>query len=78
MGIILVIDDNETIREGLTAIIQKMGHTVLTAASGEAGIQLFRQRGGDVDFVITDLKMAGATGVDVLRAVREADPDCPR
>ena len=77
MGVILVIDDNDTIREGLAAIIGKLGHTVLSAASGEDGIKQFRAKGGEVDFVITDLKMGGMTGVDVLRTVRELDPDAP-
>src|SRR5262245_44081136 len=73
MGVILIIDDNETIREGLAHTIKKMGHTTLVAPSGEAGLALFKR--GDVDFVITDLKMEGIDGVEVLRRVAAADPD---
>jgi two-component system, NtrC family, response regulator HydG len=73
MGVILIIDDNETIREGLAHTVKKMGHTPLVAASGEAGLALFKR--GDVDFVITDLKMEGMDGVEVLRRVHAADPD---
>lgn len=75
MATILIIDDNETIRVGLAQIVSKMGHDTLTAASGSEGLAKFRKR--DVDFVITDLKMTGMDGVDVLRAVTERDPDCP-
>jgi two-component system response regulator HydG len=74
MGVILIIDDNDTIREGLAHTIKKMGHTPLTATSGEAGVDLFRRR-ADVDFVITDLKMAGMDGVEVLKQIAARDPD---
>jgi two-component system response regulator HydG len=74
MGVILLIDDNDTIREGLAHTVRKMGHTAVTASGGRAGIDAFKQR-GDVDFVITDLKMDGVDGVEVLRQIRALDPD---
>jgi two-component system, NtrC family, response regulator HydG len=76
MGVILIIDDNDTIREGLAHTVKKMGHTPVTASSGAAGLDLWKSR-GDVDFVITDLKMDGMTGVEVLRRVAALDPDVP-
>ena len=75
MSRILIIDDNETIRFGLQQVIRKMGHETLIAASGKEGLELFKQH--EVDFVITDLKMEGIDGVEVLRQVAERDPDCP-
>ncbi len=74
MGVILIVDDNETIREGLAHTTRKMGHTALVAHSGAAAMALFRER-SDVDFVITDLKMEGMDGVELLRQVTAADPD---
>src|SRR5262244_2151920 len=74
MGVILIIDDNDTIREGLAHTIRKMGHTALAAASGAAGLATLKER-GDVDFVITDLRMEGMDGVEVLRQVAALDPD---
>jgi two-component system, NtrC family, response regulator HydG len=74
MGVILIIDDNDTIREGLAHTIRKMGHTALVAPGGAAGIGILKQR-GDVDFVITDLKMEGMDGVEVLRQVSAFDAD---
>jgi two-component system response regulator HydG len=74
MGVILIIDDNDTMREGLAHIVRKMGHTALTQASGAAGLAVLRER-GDVDFVITDLKMEGLDGVEVLRQATAFDPD---
>jgi len=76
MGTVLIIDDNETIREGLRHTVKKMGHTVLVASGGAEGLAQFEEH-GDVDFVITDLKMEGVDGVQVLRTVRERAPDTP-
>jgi two-component system response regulator HydG len=76
MGTVLIIDDNETIREGLRHTIKKMGHTTLVAASGADGLAQFDEN-GDVDFVITDLKMEGMDGVEVLHKVRERAPETP-
>jgi len=76
MGTVLIIDDNETIREGLRHTIKKMGHKALVAAGGADGIKQF-EADGTVDFVITDLKMEGMDGVEVLRKVRELAPDIP-
>ena len=75
MPTIVIIDDNETIREGLAAVTRKMGHAALTASSGRAGLELVRR--GGADFVITDLKMEGMDGVEVVRALREHDADLP-
>ncbi len=76
MGKILVIDDNETIREGLAHTIKKMGHEVWMADHGKAGVELFKKR-GDIDFVITDLRMEGMDGVEVLKQIGELAPDTP-
>jgi len=76
MATVLIIDDNETIREGLAHTVKKMGHEALKAASGQAGIEAFVAHGA-VDFVISDLKMEGMDGVEVLRRVGELDPEVP-
>jgi len=75
MARVLIIDDNDTMREGLAATVRRMGHEAITASSGAEGIGHLRRRGAD--FVITDLKMEGTTGLDVLKAVQEIDPSCP-
>src|SRR3954468_21749147 len=75
MPTILIIDDNETIRDGLAHTVKKLGHDAITASGGAAGIEAFRAK--RADFVITDLKMDGASGVDVLRTLSTIDPDVP-
>ena len=76
MGKILIIDDNETIREGLAHTIRRMDHEAYVAAGGAEGLKLF-QSNPEIDFVITDLRMEGMDGVQVLRAIRDANPEIP-
>src|SRR6516162_2755017 len=75
MARVLIIDDNETMREGLGVTVRRMGHEAVLAASGAEGLAQLAKRGAD--FVITDLKMEGTGGLDVVKAVRERDPECP-
>ena len=75
MATILIIDDNDTIREGLAHTVKKLGHEAVAAASGTAGIEAFKAK--RADFVITDLKMDGASGVEVLRTISGLDADVP-
>ncbi len=72
MATILIVDNERSIRLTLGLLLKERGHQVREAASGEDAILLIR---GEVfDLVITDLKMAQATGLDVLRATKAASP----
>ena len=72
MARVLVIDDEPSIREFLTILLQQEGHSADTASDGEQGIQLIPE--GRYDLVLTDLKMRNLSGVDVLRATKAHDP----
>ena len=71
MARVLVIDDEPSIREFLTILLQQEGHSVDTASDGEQGIHLLPD--GSYDLVLTDLKMRNLSGVDVLRATKDLD-----
>ncbi|HRI53241.1 MAG TPA: response regulator [Pseudomonadota bacterium] len=75
MANVLIIDDNDTLREGLAAVVRRMGHKVCACPGGAEALAAFSR--SPADFVITDLKMAGMDGLEVLRRIRELDPDCP-
>src|SRR5208283_958975 len=75
MARVLIIDDNETMREGMATTVRRMGHEAVTAASGGEGLAALRKQGAD--FVITDLKMEGVGGLEVLEAVKRIDLSCP-
>jgi len=70
---ILVIDDDESLRRVLEYNLAQEGYAVLTAASGEQGLDLLRKEGADL--VLTDVRMAGMDGLQVMEAVRKSDPN---
>ncbi|MFQ5898802.1 MAG: sigma-54-dependent transcriptional regulator [Candidatus Methylomirabilia bacterium] len=70
---ILVVDDEFNIRTALAKILEKAGHAVTTAESGDQALRLLHET--PFDLVLTDLKMVGADGMDVLRAVRQRQPE---
>ncbi len=69
MAKILVIEDNATLREGVVQVLQRMGHEALSASSGQLGVAMFKKERPAL--VISDLKMDGMDGMDVLRAVHQ-------
>ncbi|MFH1809451.1 MAG: response regulator [Pseudomonadota bacterium] len=72
---ILVIDDEEPIREVLADILQTADHEVVLAEDGEQGLALFDQ--GTFDLVFTDLGMPGLSGFDVVRELKKRRPEIP-
>lgn len=72
---ILVIDDEENIRNGLAANFEMEDYNVKTAANGKEGIALIDK--GDIDLVITDLRMDGISGEEVVHHVTTETPGIP-
>lgn len=72
---ILIIDDEKNIREGLGAAFEMEGYEVRLAANGRAGLDFISR--GDIDLVITDLRMDGISGEEVLRRVTTETPGIP-
>lgn len=72
---ILVIDDEKNIREGLSAALELEGYFVRLAADGREGLAQIEK--GDIDLVITDLRMPGISGEEVLARVRGESPGIP-
>src|SRR5688572_22482556 len=70
---ILVADDEQNLRRVLTALLRREGHDVVQAANGVEAID----RLADVDVVITDLRMPGADGMEVLRTASKNHPHVP-
>ncbi len=72
MGKVLITDDEPNMRRILNANLRMDSHVCVEAASAAEAIVLLSR--DDFDVVITDQKMPGGTGMDVLRAVQESDP----
>ena len=73
MARILVIDDDEPIREVLRGILEAAGHEVLEAADGESGIELHRSHRPAL--VIADIIMPEMDGLEVIRELRRVSPE---
>ena len=72
MGRILIADDHDAIRRGLVRGLTESGHEVDEASNGNAAIE--RLHDGYYDVVLSDLKMGGSDGMDVLRTTRALHP----
>ena len=69
---ILFVDDDDTIREAMVAILNWFGHDTFSAARGRSALNLYRTN--DVDLVITDYEMPDMKGFDLARRIREINP----
>ena len=74
-GPILVVDDDPGQRRIIEFWLQEAGHTVVTATDGLNGLKLFQQHSPSL--VITDMRMPGISGLDVMAKVKAADPEIP-
>ncbi len=70
---VLVVDDDAHIRSSIGKFLIARGHTVIEAADGEKAVEVVKSQA--VDIVITDVKMPGMDGFEVLRRVRSIAPE---
>ena len=70
---ILVVDDELIVRESLGGWLERDGHMVDKAASGEESLEKFEKTRYDI--ILLDIKMEGMSGLEVLKRVKEIDPD---
>ena len=70
---ILIVDDEVIMRESLAGWLERDGHAVQTAASGEEALEKLKQT--HFDIFLVDIKMEGMSGLEVLRRIKESDPD---
>jgi DNA-binding NtrC family response regulator len=72
---ILVVDDDETVVDACTQVLQKEKYRVAAARTGEEGLRLFSEE--LFHAVLLDLKMPGLDGISVLQSMKEAYPEIP-
>lgn len=71
---ILLVEDEELVRELASRVLSQQGYFVTEAASGPEAMALFDQRGGAYDLLVTDVVMPGASGKEVARTLRLRNP----
>ncbi len=70
---ILVVDDEGAIRYSVTKTLERVGYQVVTASSGEEALDIMMDQ--DFDVVLTDIRMPGISGVDLLARIKEHSVD---
>jgi len=70
---ILIVDDEEIIVKLLSMSLRSDGYETVTAFSGEQGLEVFESESPDI--VVTDIKMPGMDGLELLKKIKEIDPD---
>ena len=69
---ILIVDDEQGILDTLRILLKNEGFDVTTAQGGKAGLEQLKAAAPDL--VLTDIKMPGVTGIDILAAAKDQDP----
>ena len=72
---VLVVDDEAVIREGVKRILENSGFSVETCATGRLALEMIQEQ--EFQMVITDLKMPGMGGMEVLKTIRILQPEVP-
>lgn len=70
---ILLVDDEDAIRYSISKTLQRVGYHVHTAASGDEALKMLDRQ--DYDVVLTDIRMPGLTGVELLAKIKDRSPD---
>jgi DNA-binding response OmpR family regulator len=70
---ILVVDDEGAIRYSVSKTLQRIGYEVDEAASGEEAVDMMKKR--EYEVVLTDIRMPGITGVELLKRIKDTSPD---
>jgi two-component system cell cycle sensor histidine kinase/response regulator CckA len=71
---ILLVDDEQRIRNAVEQILTSRGYKVLTAENGKEALEIYREKRDEIDLVVLDLNMPGISGTEVLEAILKIDP----
>jgi PAS domain S-box-containing protein len=75
--LILVVDDEDSVRSVIQRTLEKHGYRVVVAAEGAAAMSLFNRHRAEIRAVITDMMMPGMDGPALVRALRQLEPQLP-
>ncbi len=75
MASVLIVDDERSMRDFLKILLEKEGHEVTTAESGASALDILDKQ--SVDVIVSDIRMPGMTGIELLETVKEHTPELP-
>jgi PAS domain S-box-containing protein len=73
-GLVLVIDDEDVVRQTASAILEECGYEVLTACDGVEGLETFRQQHAGIGAVLLDMAMPKMSGRECFAEIKRIDP----
>ena len=76
-GTVLLIEDEEQVRNMARMMLTRLGYTVLEAKDGVEALEIFQQHPHEIIFVLSDLTMPRMDGWETLAALRKLSPDIP-
>jgi PAS domain S-box-containing protein len=74
-GVVLLVEDEQSLREVGKELLEELGHTVIEASGGDEALDLCRARQGAIDILLTDVVMPTMNGRDLAEKVRELKPE---
>ncbi len=74
---ILLVEDNEPVRDMTSRILKDLGYNIVTAENGEEALAIFGNKGNSIDLMLTDLVMPGISGRELADKIHEQKPGLP-
>jgi len=74
-GTVLVVDDEQFLREGIGAMVERLGYSVVLARSGQDAVDVYRSSAHQLDLVIMDMIMPGMGGGEAFDALKAINPE---
>lgn len=74
---VLLVDDEDDVRELIRMALERAGHTVIEAATADEAVTRFATDGGRIDLLLTDVAMPGGTGPNLYRRLSATQPALP-
>lgn len=74
-GVILLVDDEETIIEVCSQMLQRLGYHVLEASDGQRAVDIFEKEKDAIDIVLLDMRMPGMNGAAVYQRLIQIQPN---
>ena len=74
---VLLVDDDDDVRELIRMALERAGHTVIEAATSDEALTRFATDGGRIDLLLTDVAMPGGTGPNLYRRLSATQPALP-
>lgn len=75
MASVLIVDDERSMRDFLKILLEKEGHSVITADSGETALKKIEN--DQFDVVVSDIRMPGISGIELLESIKQESPELP-